>query len=82
MERRFSIILIATSLLAGCATPPKSETHEIASDILKGRSGQTTCPDGAVPYCATGGSRINSARLNTHCGCIAGEEFRGSIRAP
>jgi hypothetical protein len=73
-------MLVVAGLLTGCATAPPTDTQQIASDILQGNSARQSCVPGEVPYCATAGSRIHSRKLDTHCGCIPGEDIR--LRVP
>jgi len=82
MNRSIAFVA-ALFLCAGCAhtTAPKTETNQLASDILLGDSQHPVCARGEIAYCqATRASHFPSAKANTRCDCVASNLINSNAR--
>jgi hypothetical protein len=72
MKRSTSLILVATCLIAGCASTakPQHETDELASRVLTEPRG---CPAGLVPSCPTDSLLIKRHNNRAGCECLPSE---------
>jgi hypothetical protein len=83
---RSIVLLAAFCLFAGCAhtsSTPKSETNQLANDILLGDSQHPTCARGEISYCrVTRASHFSNANATSRCECVQKSLFNAPTRSP
>lgn len=83
---RSIVLLAAIFLCAGCAhtsSTPKSQTNQLANDILLGDAQHPTCARGEISYCrVTRASHFSTAEANSRCECVQKNLFNAPTRSP